>query len=173
MPRVTLVALALALAATAMLAATAYGHEGEDLEAIVVEPASVSVGGTVLLVGTNLEPDTPRVLLLRGEDLIVELGSETTTADGRFKREIVIPDYLPAGVYQLQAIGDETLTAELQVVGGSGSSTQAAAVQDAEEAGPRSRGGLELSLIILFAGLVTVMGVVLVVRAERIGRALA
>ncbi len=39
----------------------------------------------------------------------------TTSAAGAFEKEITIPNYLPSGQHQLQAIGDETLSADINV----------------------------------------------------------
>ncbi|MEX1277423.1 MAG: hypothetical protein WEI16_00005, partial [Chloroflexota bacterium] len=64
-------ALLLALSLALGTAALAMAHEPGE-EEIVVEPASVAAGDSVVLAGTGLEPDTERVLLLAGLDLIVE-----------------------------------------------------------------------------------------------------
>lgn len=115
MARRILAALLMGGAALFLPATTVLAHEGGEEATILVEPASVTAGGTVLVAGTNLEPDSKRVLLLKGENVIVEFGSVATDGEGMLSRELTIPAHLPSGVYQLQAIGDETLVAELKI----------------------------------------------------------
>jgi len=103
-----------------LAAATAVGHgTGAVIE---VEPSTVTAGGTVTLVGENLEPNDKRILILTGADVRLELGTVTTDAGGMFNIQIVIPSHLPSAVYEFQAIGDETLTVQLNVEGMAGSS---------------------------------------------------
>jgi len=132
---------------------------------IEVEPSTVTAGGTVTLVGENLEPNDERVVLLVGADVRLELGTVTTDDDGMFSLEITIPAHLPGAVYEFQAIGDETLTVSLNVVGTPESSAggQAAAAEPA----PREWSPLGLALWLGLAGLSFAVGGLLVIRAER------
>lgn len=169
MHRQWLAAFMLSFSAVILGGAAALGHGGDEGAAsLVIEPSSVSSGGTVLIVGTDLEPDDERILQLRGEDLVLGLGTSTTTAEGRLSEEVAIPAHLPAGVYQLEAIGDETLTVELQVLG-SPEGGVAVVGPDLASQGPRDRGALELGLVLVFAGIAGVIGLFLVVRAEKLG----
>lgn len=108
--------LALALGAAAVVIA----HDPGEAE-IVVEPASVTAGDAVVLAGTGLEPDSDRVLVLAGEDLIIEFGTVTTDDEGMFQAELTIPSHLPSGTYEFRAIGDETLTVPLAISGAAAS----------------------------------------------------
>ena len=150
-----------------VLAAAATGHEGEGDE-IAVEPSSVTAGDTVILAGTGLEPDDERVIVLAGENLIVEFGTVTTDAEGAFQMELTIPSHLPGGVYEVRAIGDETLTAELEITAAAGG---ADATPDPGDTGgaivPRERPPLELGIIGLLVTLAGLAGGLLVWRAER------
>ena len=133
---------------------------------ITVEPADVTAGQTVLLAGNSLEPDDERVLVLQGDTITVGLGTGTTDADGMLSLDIPIPAHLPSGTYQLQAIGDETLQAELRVSAAEGG----AAVEPEPDEGAitnRQRPGIELGLIVVAALLVGGLGGLLVIRAER------
>ncbi len=163
--------MALFLAAAGLLAAVApvlaHGEGGE--EALEVEPSSITAGQTVVLAGSGLEPDSDRVLLMAGADVVLEFGSVRTDGEGMFQKEILIPGHLPSGIYELRAIGDETLTATLDVTAAAG---EAVAVVDtsggtAEEVVARQRSPIELGSIALIAALAAVLGVLLVWKAER------
>lgn len=133
---------------------------------ISVEPADVTAGQTVLLAGNSLEPDDERVIVLQGDAITVNLGSATTDGDGMLSQEIEIPAHLPAGTYQLQAIGDETLQVEVRVAAAEGGG---AAEPDGDGAvlTSRERPGLEAGLIVAGAVLLGGLGMLLVLRAER------
>ena len=161
------VALAIGLALLVSLAATAAvtGHEGTGEAMIEVEPSSVTAGDTVVVAGSGLEPNSDRVLVLVGAGLTVEFGTVTTDADGMFSKELTIPAHLPSGNYELQAIGDETLTAPIAVTAAAGG---AEADQTPDEAVvPRQRTPVELGLILALAAASTLIGGWLVWRAER------
>lgn len=164
--------LPLALGLGLMLAvAVEFGvmaHEGSGEETLDVEPSSVTAGETVVLAGSNLEPDSDRVLVLAGADLTVEFGTVTTDADGMFSKELTIPDHLPSGTYELRAVGDETMTVPLAVTaatGGAGASTAPDAANETVVA--RQRSPLELGIILGFVAVATAIGGWLVWRAER------
>jgi hypothetical protein len=130
-----------------------------------VEPSEVTAGQSVLLAGNDLEPNDERVIVLSGEDIVVNLGTATTDADGMLSHEITIPAHVPSGTYQLQAIGDETLQVELQVTAAEGS-----VVGPPPATGPiknRERTPFELGLIVALAALIAVLGSLLAWRAER------
>lgn len=133
---------------------------------ISVEPAEVTAGQSVLLAGNRLEPDDERVLVLQGETITVNLGTATTDAEGMLNQEVQIPAHLPSGIYQLQAIGDETLQVELKVTAAEGG---AATEPQPDEAAitSRQRPAIEVGLIAVAALLAGGLGAVLVVRAER------
>lgn len=152
-------------AAVAVLA-----HSGEGEEGIVVEPPSVTAGDTVVLAGSGLEADSERVLVLAGDHMTVSLGTVTTDAEGTFSTELTIPSHLPSGTYELQAIGDETISTPLAVTAAAGAVTEPDDATDSVV--PRKRSPLELVSILGLAGLAAVVGVLLVWRAERFrGRA--
>jgi hypothetical protein len=157
-----------ALFASGMLllaAGTAAGHGSGAV--IEVEPSTVTAGGTVTLVGENLEPNDDRILILTGADVRLELGTVTTDAEGMFSIEIVIPAHLPSAVYEFQAIGDETLTVPLNVEGMAGSSP--GSQPTTAEPAPRQRSGFDLAAMLAVAIASLAAGVFLAVRAERIG----
>jgi hypothetical protein len=130
---------------------------------IEVEPSTVTAGGTVTLVGENDE----RILILTGADVRLELGTVTTDAEGMFSIEIKIPAHLPSAVYEFQAIGDETLTVQLNVEGVAGSSP--GSQPTAAEPAPRQRSGFALAAWLAVAVASLAAGIFLAMRAERIG----
>lgn len=155
-----------ALAALASLLALsprmAVAHEDGGATELAVEPVTVAAGGSCRLAGSGLEPNDERILLLRGEGLIVELGTARTDAEGVISVEVVIPSHVPAGTYQLEAVGDETLSVTLGVTAATtdGASVGPPATDDAAQ--PRGRGPLEAGVIVGLAVLVAVAGLALV-----------
>jgi len=158
------IVLGLVLSLTTAVAVMA--HEGSGEEEVVVEPASVTAGDSVVLAGSGLEPNNERVLVMAGQDLIVEFGSVTTDAEGMFQTELTIPSHLPSGTYELRAIGDETVTAPLAVTGGAEASP---APNDLNQTVvPRERTPIEVGVILALVALATAAGGLLVWRAERV-----
>lgn len=160
-------------AATALLAlllvgaGTATAHEGGGEESVAVEPSAVTAGGTVVLAGSGLEPESERVLVLAGEGLVVEFGTVTTDAEGMFSEELAIPSHLPAGTYELRAIGDEILSAPLALAAADGAGAAPGPDAADQVVLPRDRTPIELALLIGFVALVAAAGGLLVWRAER------
>lgn len=142
-------------------------HGGDGGEGLEVEPSSITAGESVVLAGSGLEPDSDRVLVLVGNDLTMALGTVTTDADGMFSREIAIPGHLPGGSYQLQAIGDETLSVPLAVAAGAAAQAPGPAATADESVIPRGRGAIELLAILGLVVIATTLGAWLVWRAER------
>lgn len=148
--------------------ATVMAHEGSGEEEIVVEPADVTAGDTVVLAGSGLEPEDDRVLILAGPDLVVEFGTVPTDAEGMFSKELTIPNHLPSGTYELRAIGDETLTTPLAITAVAGGAEAAPAAGDATQTVvARDRTPVELGLILALVALAVLVGGLLVWRAER------
>jgi hypothetical protein len=144
------------------------GHEGSGEEEIVVEPASVTAGDTVILAGSGLEPDSDRVVVLAGQDLVVEFGTVRTDAEGMFSKELTIPSHLPSGNYELQAIGDETITTPLAVTAAAGGAEASPRADDATQTVvARERTPFEVALILALVALAAIAGGVLAWRAER------
>ncbi len=162
-------ALVLAAAGLLMTATPVLAHGAGGEEALEVEPASVTAGQTVVLAGSGLEPDSDRVLLMAGADVVLEFGTVTTDAEGMFQKEILIPGHLPSGIYELRAIGDETLSTTLEVTAAGQEAVAAVDTSSgtAEELVARQRSPIEIGSIILFVALTAVLGVLLVWRAER------
>ena len=160
----TAVGLLLSLAA----AFTVMAHQGTGEATLQVEPSSITAGGSVVLAGSGLEPDTDRVLVLAGESLTVEFGTVRTDAEGMFSMELIIPNHLPSGTYEIRAIGDETLTASLAVTAAAGGAQASPAPNDAtDKVVARQRTPIELGLIIALVAGGSLVGAWLVLRAER------
>ena len=156
---------ALALSIGAVTAVMAHAGTGEAK--IQVEPVAVTAGETIVLAGSGLEPDNDRVLVLAGEGLTVEFGTVKTDAEGMFSKELTIPNHLPSGNYELQAIGDETLTTPLAVTAASGAAGASTGANDAKETVvARERTPFELALILVLVAGAAVVGGLFVWRAE-------
>lgn len=163
-------AIILAIALGIVAASTVTAHEGSGEEEVVVEPGEVTAGDSVTAAGSGLEPDDERILALAGGDLVVDLGSVTTDAEGMFQTELTIPSHLPTGIYELRAIGDEIVTAELGVTAAAGGADAPSAADDASEVVvARDRAPIELALILVLVALAAVAGGLLVWRAEGVG----
>ena len=161
--------LAAALAALVIPVGIVTAHSGSGEASVQVEPASVDAGATVVFAGTGLEPDSDRDLVLAGDGMVIDFGVVKTDATGMFSKDLQIPAHVPTGAFELRAIGDETLTATLQVTGaagGSGSTSPAAA----ETVVGRSRSGLEQAAFLLLVVALAVAGGLVAWRAERLGR---
>lgn len=166
----TLIALVLALGA----AGAAMAHDPSGEEEVVVEPAEVTSGDSVVVAGSGLEPDDERVLVLAGADLVVDFGTVATDAEGMFQIELTIPSHLPSGIYELRAIGDETVTAELGITAVAGGAEASSAPDDLRQiVVPRERTPMELSLILVVVALAAVAGGVLAWGAERVRGAIS
>ena len=160
------IAFGLALSFSAALTVMAHGGTGEAK--IEVEPPSLTAGGTIVLAGSGLEPDSDRVLVLAGEGLTVEFGTVKTDAGGMFSKELTIPSHLPSGNYELRAIGDETITTTLAVTAAAGGAQASPAANASNETVlARERTPLELGAIVALVALAAAVGVLLVLRAER------
>lgn len=151
------------------VALTATAHSGDAAAGLSVEPDTLPAGGTVVLAGTGLEPNSDRQLVLAGPGMTVDLGTVTTDADGMFQKEIEVPSHMPAGSYELRAIGDETLTVALGITATEGAPVSAGTAAD-ETVVPHERHALELGSIGGAALLVFLIGAGLVRFAERFGR---
>jgi hypothetical protein len=161
-------AIVLGVALSFGAAGAAMAHEGSGEEEIVVEPVSVTAGDTVVLAGSGLEPDNDRVLVLAGQDLVVEFGTVRTDAEGMFTKELTVPNHLPSGTYELRAIGDETITTPLAVTAVAGGAAAASATDEASQTVvARERTPTEFALILALVAFVAVAGGLLVWRAER------
>jgi len=158
------VAAALGLALAVPLAALAHGGGTEPT--VVLEPTQVTAGGAVTIVGENMEPTSDREILLVGQKLIVQFGTVKTDADGMFTLQVTVPSHLPGGIYQVQAIGDETISTNLEVIGAAGMPSVAPAAQ--EVAKPRKLEGIGMILLIGVIGLLVLAGGLLVVFGERL-----
>lgn len=165
-------AIVLSLAASFLTVTAVFGHSGDGQAKIEVEPSDITAGSTVILAGSGLEPDSDRVLVLAGQDLLVEFGTVRTDADGMLQQELSIPGHLPSGSYELRAIGDETLTVPLAITAVAGN--EARMPPDDQTVTSRQRSPIELGLLLAFVGLAALVGSLLVRRAERfraVGRA--
>ena len=153
-----------------VLALPASGHSGGEASGISVEPAQITAGETVVLAGNGLEPNSDRQINLVGPDVVVPFPAVTTDADGMFVVTLTIPNHLPSGTYTFQAIGDETLTADCTITAAVG---MAATEPDGESAAlvtSRTRSTLELEVVGVLVGVAIALGLLLVARAERVGR---
>jgi len=197
MGRAMRVATTAGLALWLIASGAAAAHEPGE-EKLEVEPSSVTAGESVIVAGSGLEADSDRVLLLAGENLIVEFGTVTTDAEGMFNKEVTIPSHLPPGTYEFRAIGDETLTVPLGILEPAamaspqtGGATPAPSSMPASSAGSgtespvpaptaapidptktvvlRERTPLDMALIGVFVLFAAAIGGLLVVRAERLG----
>ena len=161
---VLLVLVALGIALAVPLSALAHGGGTEPT--VELDPPQVTAGGTVTVVGEKMEPDSDRVIVLTGQDLLIQFGTVKTDAEGMFTLQVTVPSHLPGGVYQLQAIGDETISADLEVTAAAGMPSAGPVTQ--EEIQPRRVEGIGLVMLIAFVGLLVLAGGWLVMSAERL-----
>jgi hypothetical protein len=159
--------LVLALSVAVAVAA----HEGSEAASLSVEPDNLQAGGSVMLVGSGLEPNEARILVLAGPGMTIELGTVTTDDEGMFQKEIQIPAHMPGGSYEVRAIGDETLTVALALTAAEGGLAAGSGSEDLETVIPHERHVLELGLIGGTALLLFLIGTGLIRFAERFAAA--
>ncbi len=164
-------AAAASVALVFVVALPAFAHSGGEASGISVEPAQITAGETVVLAGNGLEPNSDRQINLVGPDVVVPFPAVTTDADGMFAVTLTIPDHLPTGTYTFQAIGDETLTTECTITAAEGLAAAEPKNEAAALVTARSRSSLEIGTVGVLVGVAIGLGVLLVVRAERFGRA--
>jgi hypothetical protein len=155
---------ALCVALAVPLAALAHGGGTEPT--VELEPAQVTAGGTVVIVGSNMEPNSDRVIVLAGQQLVVQFGTVKTDANGSFSLQATVPSHLPGGVYQVQAIGDETISADLEVIAAAGMPSAGPVAQ--QQVQPRPVQGIGLVLLVAVVALLVLAGGWLVMSAERL-----
>ncbi|MEW5990412.1 MAG: hypothetical protein AB1736_03585 [Chloroflexota bacterium] len=158
-------AMALGLLLSAIAAIAVLAHEGSGEEEILVEPSTVTAGETVVLAGSGLEPNDERVIVLVGQHDTIHLTEVETDAEGMFSLELTVPAHLPAGTYELQAIGDETLSVPLAVTAAAGAVDVPNAAEESVAA--RQRGPVDLAIILAFVAITVALGGWLIWRAER------
>ena len=134
---------------------------------VAVTPSTITAGDKVTLSVTGVEPDLERAIVLVGQGIVVQFPTVRTDATGSFTTQVTIPSRLPGGTYRFEAIGDETLTGDLDVMAAAGGIAAEAPV-DLSVPQSRTRSGVETAGVVLFALLAAGVGVVLVLRAERL-----
>jgi len=138
-----------------------------DTTAVVVDPMTVDAGNEVTISVTGVEPNQDRVIVLIGQGIVVPFPTVRTDANGSFTTKVTVPTRLPSGTYRFEAIGDETLTGDVNVIApAEGIAAQAPGEQAVPES--RTRGTLEAGGIVIVALLAAVIGLRLIVRAERV-----
>jgi hypothetical protein len=157
----------IALAAGLVLAVVApvLAHSGDQSANLQIDPNPITAGGTVTLVGSNLEPNGERQVSLAGQNLVVDFGTFKTDADGMLRADLKIPAYLPAGTYEIRAAADEVLTVECDVQAAAGA--PAAADVPEMQVEPPPRGAVEVALIASLVALSLALGMFLVWRTRR------
>lgn len=165
MSRRELVSIPLALLLAIAFAPRASGHGATN---VVVNPSTVTAGQTVTLTVTAVEPNQDRVIILIGQGIVVPFPTVKTDASGDFSTVVTIPSRLPGGTYRFEAIGDETLTGELDVIAAAGGIAAQAAVEPTVPES-RSRSGVVLAAIVAFALLAGLLGLLLIVWGDRFG----
>ena len=166
--RSVLAAVAAGLGLALAIVAGAQAHGGGEATALSVEPDSLQPGGTIVLVGKGLEPNSDRTLVLAGPGMTVDLGTVTTDADGMFQIQLTIPSHMPAGAYELRAIGDEILTVPIALTAGEGSAAGAGSAPEAVV--PHQRHALEFGILAAAVLTLLAVGGLLIRFAERFGR---
>ena len=133
---------------------------------VSVDPMTVTAGEDVTISVAGVEPDQDRVIVLIGQGIVVPFPTIRTDASGSFTTTITIPSRLPGGTYRFEAIGDETLTGEVDVIAAAGGiAAQAPAEQSVPES--RTRSVPETAGLVLLALLAGIVGLTLIWRAER------
>ncbi len=140
------VAFALAAGLALVAVSPTWAHSGGSEPTLQLDPNPITAGGTITLVGTNLEPNGDRQVSMAGHHLILDFGTFKTDANGMLTVYLKIPAYLPAGTYEIRAAADEVLTIEGDVQAGVGMGTTTDSSAQPEVVS-RQRGAIQTSLI--------------------------
>lgn len=163
MTRRCLVALPAAALLLGLVAPAVLAH---GFVSVSVDPMTVTAGEQVTISVAGVEPNQDRAIILIGQGIVIPYPTVRTDASGSFSVTVTIPSRLPGGTYRFEAIGDETLTGDVDVVAAAGGiAAQAPAVQSIPDS--RTRGTLETLAIVALALLAGLLGLGLVLRAER------
>lgn len=155
------------LAAALLLAVLAPAVFAHGVVSVQINPMTVTAGEDVTISVAGVEPDQDRVVVLIGQGIVVPYPTVRTDATGSFTAKLTIPSRLPGGTYRFEAIGDETLTGDVEVMAAAGGiAAQAPAEQSVPET--RTRGSLETGAIAALALLAGLIGLVIIVRAEHV-----
>jgi hypothetical protein len=154
------------VAAALLLVAFAASVLAHGPASIKVDPMTVTAGQNVTISVAGVEPDQDRVIVLIGQGIVVPFPTVRTDASGSFTAKVMIPSRLPGGIYRFEAIGDETLTGDVEVIAAAGG---IAAQPPADQTVPdsRTRGVPETAVIVAFAVVAMLIGLVLIMSAER------
>jgi hypothetical protein len=156
----------LAAVLLALLAPSVMAHGPASVS---VDPMTVTAGEQVTISVTGVEPDQDRVIVLIGQGIVVPFPTVRTDASGSFTAQLLIPSRLPGGTYRFEAIGDETLTGDFDVIAAAGGiAAQAPVDQTVPES--RTRGAPETVAIAVLALVAGLIGLALNLRAERFRR---
>ncbi len=158
--------LASPLAAALLLAILAPAVLAHGVVTVTVDPMTVTAGEDVTISVAGVEPDQDRVIVLIGQGIVVPFPTVRTDASGSFVTTLTIPTRLPGGTYRFEAIGDETLTGDVDVMAAAGGIAAQAPV-DLTVPESRTRGAPETGGIAVVALLAGLIGLALVWRAER------
>jgi hypothetical protein len=154
------------LAAMLLLVVLAPSVQAHGVVSVTVDPMTVTAGEDVTISVAGVEPDQDRVIVLIGQGIVVPFPTVRTDSSGSFTVKLTIPSRLPGGTYRFEAIGDETLTGDVGVIAAAGGiAAQAPADQAVPES--RTRGAPEAVAIAALAVLAGLIGLALIVRAER------
>lgn len=154
------------LAATLLIAVLAPSVLAHGATSVMIDPVTVTAGEEVTISVAGVEPDQDRVIILIGQGIVVPFPTVRTDASGSFTTKLTIPSRLPGGTYRFEAIGDETLTGDINVIAAAGGiAAQAPAEQGVPES--RRRDLPETVAIAAFAVIAGLFGLALVLLAER------
>ncbi len=154
------------LAAALLLAILAPAVLAHGVVSVAVDPMTVTAGEDVTISVAGVEPNQDRVIVLIGQGIVVPFPTVRTDANGSFTAKLTIPSRLPGGTYRFEAIGDETLTGDVDVTAPAGGiAAQALPLQDVPES--RTRNAPETVAIVALALLAGLIGLGLSMRAER------
>ena len=156
-----------AIVAAAWLLVLASQVSAHGQVSVTVTPSTVTAGDPVTLQVSGVEPDQQRVIVLVGQGIVVEFPTVRTDSTGSFTTKVEVPSRLPGGTYRFEAIGDETLTGDVNVIAAAGG-IAAEVPPDLGVPATRTRSGVETGAIIAVAVLAMAAGALVVVRGEHI-----
>ena len=173
MQRIAVFSALLAMSSIPFVGDTALAHGDKE---VTVAPLTPRAGDTITVQGGGIGENRDIEIHVVGLGTDVDLGELQAADDGDFSGQLQLPATVKPGVYQVRAIGEDTLEAQVTIAGAlSGTSTQATTTQSstaatmaadpAETAKQRPLG--EAAILVAIFGFVAALGLVFARTAHR------
>ena len=174
MQRIATFATILAIAVVSLLGSTALAH---GVKEVAVAPLSPTAGEPITIKGGGLGEGRDIEIRIVGQGADIDLGEVQADDEGEFNGQLRVPASLKPGIYQIRAIGEETLDMQVTIAPAAAADTPAQAnlsqsssassmaPQVAETAQQRPFG--EAAVLVAIFGVIAALGIFFAWTARR------